>query len=597
MDVNFLDFSWANTSIQSWFWDFDDGTTSSSQNPQHTYSTPGIYDVTLTIQADSCISSTVYTIWLDSLNSQDCFADFYYDYAPGMTGVVFIDQSWASTPIQTWLWDFGDGNTSTLQNPIHTYSATGLYFVELTITSDSCTSTMLQPVWYDNIIPQDCFADFTYSASGLNVDFFDFSWAVTPIQSWFWDFGDGTTSSLQNPAHTYSSSGVYDVELTIIADSCVSSIIYSVWLAITNPYDCYASFLYIPDTLSVEFIDDSYSISGNIQSWSWDFGDGNISSVQNPVHIYTLAGLYVVTLSIQADSCAHTISIPVVVNSGSGNGIPNGGGNGWFPGMNGCQAMFVPDITGQSVDFYNSSISYDTSVNYIWTFGDGISSTDINPTHVYAANDTYTVNLVLISSSCTSVFEMDLYINSATNWGSTCQALFFPVVDSTGTSVTFIDMSMGTPTSWLWDFGDGTASADQGPAHTYTTLGSYLVTLNIAAPNCSSDITVLVDLANQTFTPMAAYNVLAVPAELVSNNINIYPNPMMDYVTVEFLSKRSEAVEIMLFDFAGRKLIDESSRLHMGNNKILLPVNYLSKGTYLLRIEGEVTEYSCKLIK
>jgi tripartite motif-containing protein 71 len=272
--VNFIDLSYALDSIQDWTWDFGDGTSSSVKNPLHSYATSGSYSVTLTIVAGNCISSTTNLIYLDSLNVQDCFADFWY-FNLGYD-VIFADASWSTGTIQSWLWNFGDGSNSSLQNPQHTYAYPGIYDVSLTIQADSCTSTIIYSVFLDSLNVQNCVADFWYSNIGTDVTFSDYSSAVSPIQSWFWDFGDGSTSMVQNPLHSYSNPGVYDVSLTILADSCTDSVTYSIWIDTLNTTDCFADFTYtggINPLGGIMFFDNSWATSP-IQSWYWDFGDG-----------------------------------------------------------------------------------------------------------------------------------------------------------------------------------------------------------------------------------------------------------------------------------------------------------------------------------
>jgi PKD repeat protein len=147
-------------------------------------------------------------------------ADFTYT-STELT-VDFTDSSTDSDgSVVGWDWDFGDGNTSTAQNPSHTYGADGTYTVSLTVTDDDgATDTTSQDVTVSsgstNNPPT---ADFTYTTSDLTVDFTDSSTdSDGSVVGWDWDFGDGNTSTAQNPSHTYAADGAYTVSLTVTDD-------------------------------------------------------------------------------------------------------------------------------------------------------------------------------------------------------------------------------------------------------------------------------------------------------------------------------------------------------------------------------------------
>ena len=125
--------------------------------------------------------------------------------------VQFTDTSTGSPT--SWLWDFGDGNTSTAQNPQHTYTAPGLYTVTLNATNEygSDTETKTAYITVYGPVTAQFMADVTYGALPLTVQFTDAS-SGSPT-SWTWDFGDGNTSTDQNPEHTYTSTGTYTVKL------------------------------------------------------------------------------------------------------------------------------------------------------------------------------------------------------------------------------------------------------------------------------------------------------------------------------------------------------------------------------------------------
>ena len=136
------------------------------------------------------------------------------------TGVVnipiqFRGSATGGSPPYTWLWDFGDGSTSTEQNPVHTYTSPGNYTVTLTVT-DSCGVTANDTTYAWVYSPLEADADGPYEGTaGIPIQFNGNATGGCPPYTWFWDFGDGSTSTEQNPVHTYESPGNYTVTLTV----------------------------------------------------------------------------------------------------------------------------------------------------------------------------------------------------------------------------------------------------------------------------------------------------------------------------------------------------------------------------------------------
>ena len=204
--------------------------------------------------------------------------------------VNFVDQSTGSPT--DWLWNFGDGASSTLQNPAHVYAAAGTYNVMLTVTnaggSNGAGDTV---VIAPGAAPK---AAFEATVSGHQVNFVDRS-TGNPT-SWLWDFGDGGKSTSQNPVHTYGAAGTYTVTLTAANADGSNSASQVVTIAAGTPPK--AAFEFIVNGAQVNFVDRS---TGNPTSWKWTFGDPkdtNPSFEQNPVHTYKNAGSYTVTLTV-----------------------------------------------------------------------------------------------------------------------------------------------------------------------------------------------------------------------------------------------------------------------------------------------------------
>jgi PKD repeat protein len=238
--------------------------------------------------------------------------------------VTFTDRS-TNTPT-SWSWNFGDSSSvnATVQNPVHTYASAGTYTVALTATnsagSNLFTRTNYITVTSGVVTPVANFTGTPTSGTApLTVTFIDSS-TNTP-SSWNWVFGDGSTSTSQNPSKIYSANGTYTVSLTATNaggsnTSTKNNYINVTGTPVSHPV---ANFTYYPSIgpapLIVTFTDTS-SNNESIASRLWQFGDGNSSTVQNPVHSYTNAGSFNVTLNITDQNgafslCTHNNAITV----------------------------------------------------------------------------------------------------------------------------------------------------------------------------------------------------------------------------------------------------------------------------------------------
>jgi len=231
----------------------------------------------------------------------------YYPIQPFSGDVViFIDKSTdpnGETSIVAWNWDFGDGNNSTQQHPLHAYAQSGIYNISLTVNDHEGVSSNHTIVISISDIPPE--PDFTYYPSlpttRESIAFTDTSTDKDGyIVNWTWDFGDGTTSQEQNATHTYYQIGVKTVTLTV-TDNANNTSTTSKLIAVENTLPI-AQFFIVPENPkegeSVNFTDVS-SDDGTIVSWHWDFGDGTASDQQEPQHVYTEGGTYTIKLTVR----------------------------------------------------------------------------------------------------------------------------------------------------------------------------------------------------------------------------------------------------------------------------------------------------------
>jgi PKD repeat protein len=233
----------------------------------------------------------------------------------GVAGVTSFVCSDASSGATSWAWNFGDGATSSLQNPIHVYAAPGTYTIQLTAGGSGGQSFASHAV----SVVSGIAADFSFSPSNpttlQNVTFFDRS--SGNVVAWQWSFGDGSTSSSQNPVKRYSFAGSYAVALTVSTATgltSTSSHIISVTTAIpaappvSAAFDVSASSPAVHDL--VTFTDRS---SGSPTSWQWSFGDGATSTAQNPAHAYAAQSSYAVTLTVANATSSSTTSRTITI--------------------------------------------------------------------------------------------------------------------------------------------------------------------------------------------------------------------------------------------------------------------------------------------
>ena len=376
----------------------------------------------------------------------------------------------------SWNWDFGNGQLSNTRNPSIAYSLPGTYTVRLIVRNAFGIDDEIKTN-YITVSPSPTAsfdANITTACAPVTIQFNDRSTipaGAGTISSWLWDFGDGTTSNQQNPNHTYTAVGFYTVSLRIISTSgCQSFASIGRYIRIvsgitadfnfTQPGTCRAPF-------TVQFNDLS-SGPGNL-SYSWNLGNGGPgSTLQNPTATYATTGTYTVQLNVQSDlGCSGSVRRDIVLTGKTTN------------------FTIPPSICiGQTVTFQNNSSP--NPVSSLWDFGDGTTSSQINPTKTFLTGGIFPVKLINSYGNCSDSITQNVTITSqppvnfTLNDSTACNAPF---------TVRFTDVSPAAST-WLWNFGDGGSSNQQNPSHTYTTGGVFDVSLTITLPGgCTNTIT------------------------------------------------------------------------------------------------------------
>ena len=487
--VNFTDGSTGNPT--QWKWDLGNGTISFLQNPSVSYFNPGYYTIKLVVKNASGADSVAKTQFINvaakpvvqfsAATTTGCFP----------LPVKFTDQSTAATDIiTTWQWDFGDGFSSGLQNPLHVYSTAGNYNVTLrVINNKGCLNTLSKSQFVK--ISSGAKADFSTSmpkvcSTPVTINFTNTS-VGTGTLNYQWLFGDGGSSALTNPSHVYTTAGSYSVTLFVTnAGGCKDTIVKTNAVTAGNVFPGFTASDTVCKGSPVIISDTSKPAASSV---SWSFGDGTFSTLPSPVKIYTAAGNYKIKLTANFGSCLDSAFKTIVV-------LPAPTAAFIADDSTNCSNPFTVNFTNQSV----------SGATYRWDFGDGTTSATANPAHTYNSYGSFTVKLVAVSANgCTDSLVKASYIKiikpvvSFNNLPDSGCVSFTKYFTSATTSVDAV-------TGYLWDFGDGATSTNATPTHTYTTAGVYTVTLIInTAGGCSDTVTMANGIVTQA-RPVAKFS-------------------------------------------------------------------------------------------
>jgi len=480
LEVQFTDAS--TGSIVSWAWDFEnDGSIDNvEQSPRHVFTAPGVYTVSLKV-TNAAGSDTITRAALITVMEKAPVAQFSAEPLAG-TVPLKVNFTDASSDAASYFWDFENDGVidSTEKNPEHVYTLAGTYTVNLTVANGAGSASEIK-AGYITAISAAPIANFTANVtdgkSPLAVRFTDLS-IGDGISAWAWDFeSDGTIDSAeQNPEFVFAQAGAYNVTLTVTGASGSDAMTREQYITVTMnepvaEFSANQTSGYAP--LTIGFTDAS---AGSVESWAWDFQDDGVvdSMEQNPVFTYLSAGNYTVNLtvanaggsnrSVRADYIS-VRNVPAPVVDFSANLTA-----GYAP----LTVQFTDESKGTGL------------ISWSWDFNnDGIvDSTAQNPVYTFATKGNYTVSLAVKGTGGTTTAKKNDYIAVSGTAPAKPKAEFSakPTSGKAPLTVQFTDKSVGKEiTAWAWDFnGDGvTDSAEKNPRFTYTTKGSYNVSLTV----------------------------------------------------------------------------------------------------------------------
>lgn len=477
------------------------------------------------------IISVIILILLFTVAKSQCIAN--YTYNVNGNSVYFFDMSSTQQGnIISWYWDFGDGYYSYDQHPIHYYSLLGIYSVCLTIeTDDSCSQTFC-----DSIEIAGCFADFLYTDSNCTYFFTDNSQSSSQIISWYWNFGDGTTSTQQNPTHIYTQSATYNVEHIIMSqDSCIDTITYTV-----QAQACVSNF----------------KVSGNIFAGQNLLPDGAVVLINNTGTAidYTQInqGFYEFDSLNQGNYTLFAIPYFDINQVYFPKYFPTYSGDNSF--WQNSQQVLVNSQVNKDIHLTNNTDVFygDSKISGYVTYT-SLSGFEVN---IYSQN----------------LFNKNLNTNAVMNYpvmllDNTNKILDFTLTDFSG-NFSFTDLDTGNYIIYVDKYGKTTDNIN--------------VELTSKNPE-QQDIHIIIDENNITDI---YYN-----KNRISNKILIYPNPINDILNI----KSSEKIlNIEIKNYLGQTVLYKQ----INNNYLKINIKDLPKGLYLLLIEqSEKKSITKKIIK
>ena len=525
-----------------------------------------------------------------------CEADFTWTNY-GTLAVQFTDLSTGTTG--PWNWSFGDGTGSSAQNPLHTFSQEGYYDVTLTIgdSSSACWDMITHTVHVIDSTGGGCQAQFTYypdsAGNSTLIHFLDLS--SGDIISWFWEFGDSTFSTEQNPSHLFPANGTYYVCLTIEANNA-GEICTSTWceeVVIGNSSGCPSYFTHQNNGLSVSFM--GHMVNGQQATYSWDFGDGQTGQGESIIHPYAIAGIYYVTLTtVTQDSlmCTYSSAQSITVgDSTQWNQVYGQVFTGNFPLESGMVMIFSLDTSFNFLPFIDISMVDSSGVYYFpmvplgeyfiyaipflpagylpTYYGDVLDWENATIVSLGQPNNPYNINLIPAGSYAPGIGTINGQIYTTLK-NTLVDKITMLLMNESGQAISFqlvnVDGQFVFP-----ELAFGIYYLHAEMAGTQSDVIKVVITME------DPQIDVVMTLSgNQILSVRDAKPILEAGV--------VYPNPAADQAAIKINLESASLVTIELYNLTGQLAFHQTSNLSAGETTLNIPASQLRNGLYSLRI-------------
>lgn len=609
-------------------WQFGDGSSSNQMSPSHIYTTNGTFAVTLTIidSLGMCSDTFVDSVYIGPTN-QNCQVSYTFSSSPSFGGsiVSFVHATNAQGPLM-YAWDFGNGQIVNQDNPV-TYLIPGSYRVCLTITSIStgCVATFCDSVFVSNTVINFCNPHFIKTTPSGNapvtVNFVNTSTGGGGATHYYWNFGDGSTSTFFQGAHTYTANGTYVVTLLMFDSlSHCQNAFYDTVVIGTTPQNCQSFFSMTTNPanpLNISFVNQSTFNSSQNVTYRWSFGDGSpMVTFANPIHNYTAPGTYNVCLTITGPNCSDTYCTTITVGQNQNTFNLNGMISGPTAGIGNNINVYLFEVQSNGSWMpVDTTMAIDTAGFFIYNFSGLASSSyavlaELTPTSPQGQLffPTYVGNTVSWNSAIL------IYLNGATAslpWNINMINFLILPAGGGGTingnvlrgNLRVASGNMPNVTVQLLD-------ASLSPIRTSRTdaqgqfnfldlpMGAYFVHIDWPGRPCTPIPVNLMagqSAANGVNFTMNRGNILTSIQEQFSGNVDkIYPNPVRDQLFAEVNLTADGAYQLEVYSLSGQRVRLETRNLLRGNQRLEIQTQELPSGLYLMRLtdpQGAATQW------
>ncbi len=567
-------------------WTFGDGSSSNDLNPSHSYAQAGTYTVCFRVQKrdpngglTNCIMEICKNVLVTGSGTTcNLIANFVISFVPNVPGTYHFENT--SVPLNNTdsiQWNFGDGLFSNQVSPDHTYTLPGTYLVCLRVESNpNCVSYFCDSIVVQTTTPPVCNiqANFTWQTNPSNISIIHFTnltTVPTSASAALWSFGDGSSSTIWSPSHTYAQAGNYIVCLRVESGpNCVSYFCDSITVQ-APACNIQANFTWQVDPSNeskIHFTNLSStptSASGAV----WSFGDGSSSTTWNPVHTYAQPGNYIVCLQVHllGTNCTSYFCDSITVQGSTVNCIQ-------------LSEFSVIQSSSNSQLFYFTPLHImNTAGEYRWTFGDGTGSDDLYASHHYTQPGNYTACLSFFhDSTCASTTCKPVNATYQLNCDSVHVSYTYQHDPTIVNKLFFHTISNYTVIDETWTITriSGTTSPSvilhqNDPYYIFQDTGYYVVCLQARTlGNCIKDECQTIHISQVTTAPNCT--------------LQVYPNPASSQVSVNVYLAQPQMINVYIYNSVNVLVQQNQQAGTVGSNVVTTSIANLVAGYYTMKV-------------